>query len=135
MVSFGEMWMGLETVIQSKVSQKVKNKHHRIWFVCGSQRNGAHEIISKAEIETQAQRMDVQLPKRKQRGGINWETGIYIRTLPMYEIMRTYCIAQGQRRSPSMMVGGAKLHLASNPIPSRDTQRVQTYLCVPGPRD
>ena len=35
-VSFGEMWMDLETVIQSKVSQKEKNKHHIILFVCGS---------------------------------------------------------------------------------------------------
>ena len=30
---------------------------------------------------------------------------------------------QGQRRSLSKMVGGAKLHLESNPIPTRDTQR------------
>ena len=35
-VSFGEMWMDLETVIQSKVSQKEQNKHHIILFVCGS---------------------------------------------------------------------------------------------------
>ena len=47
------MWMYLEIVIQRKVSQKEKNKHHIILFVCGSWRNGAHEIISKAEIETQ----------------------------------------------------------------------------------
>ena len=35
---------------------------------------------------------------------------------------------QGQRRSHSKMVGGAKLHLESNPIPARDVQRAQTYL-------
>ena len=35
---------------------------------------------------------------------------------------------QEQRRSPSKMVGGAKSHLDSNPIPSRDAQRAQTYL-------
>ena len=35
---------------------------------------------------------------------------------------------QGQRRSPSKMVRGAKLHLESNPIPARDAQRAQTYL-------
>ena len=35
---------------------------------------------------------------------------------------------QGQRRSPRKTVRGAKLHLESNPIPARDTQRVQTKL-------
>ena len=35
---------------------------------------------------------------------------------------------QGQRRSPSKMVGRAKLHLESNPIPTRDTLRAQTNL-------
>ena len=35
---------------------------------------------------------------------------------------------QGQRRSPSKMVGGVKSHLESNPIPTRDTQRAQTNL-------
>ena len=30
------------------------------------------------------------------------------------------------------MVGGAKLHLESNPIPTRDTWRAQTKLCAPG---
>ena len=35
---------------------------------------------------------------------------------------------QGQRRSPSKMVGGVKSCLESNPIPARDAQRAQTYL-------
>jgi len=35
---------------------------------------------------------------------------------------------QGKRRSPSKRVGGEKSHLESNPIPTRDTQRAQTYL-------
>ena len=35
---------------------------------------------------------------------------------------------QGQRRSPNKMVRGAKLSLESNPIPTRDAQRVQTNL-------
>ena len=37
---------------------------------------------------------------------------------------------QGQRRSPSKMVGGAKSHLESNSIPARDDQRAQTKPCV-----
>ena len=35
---------------------------------------------------------------------------------------------QGQRRSPSKMVGGAKSHLELNPIAARDAQRAQTNL-------
>ena len=35
---------------------------------------------------------------------------------------------QGQRRSPSKMVGGAKPCLESNPIPTRDSWRAQTNL-------
>ena len=39
---------------------------------------------------------------------------------------------QWQRRNPSKMVGGANLHLESNPTPARDAQRAQTYLVHPG---
>ena len=35
---------------------------------------------------------------------------------------------QGQRRSPSKMVGGEKSHLASNPIPAREAQRAKRNL-------
>ena len=35
---------------------------------------------------------------------------------------------QGQRRSPSKIVGGVNLCLESNPIPTRDSQRAQTNL-------
>ena len=38
---------------------------------------------------------------------------------------------QGQRRSPSKMVGGAKSHLEWSPIPTRDARRVQTKLLCP----
>ena len=36
--------------------------------------------------------------------------------------------AQGQRRSPSKMVGGVNLCVESNPITARDAQRAQTNL-------
>ena len=48
---------------------------------------------------------------------------------------------QGQRRSLSKTVRGAKSHLESNPIPARDAWRAQTSPpkvligCAPGPRD
>ena len=34
-VPFAEMWMDLEIVLQSEVSQKEKNKYHLISFICG----------------------------------------------------------------------------------------------------
>ena len=37
MVPFPERWIGLETVIQSEVSQKEKSKYHCIMHVCGIQ--------------------------------------------------------------------------------------------------
>ena len=40
---------------------------------------------------------------------------------------------QGLRRGPSKMVGGARLHLESNPTPTRDAPRAQVKpLCTPG---
>ena len=33
--SFVEMWMDLESVIQSKVSQEEKNKYHILMHICG----------------------------------------------------------------------------------------------------
>ena len=33
------------------------------------------------------------------------------------------------------MVGGAKSHLESNPLPARDAQGIKQSLCAPGPRD
>ena len=33
--SFAEMWMDLESVIQSKVSQKEKNKYRILMHICG----------------------------------------------------------------------------------------------------
>ena len=34
-VSFAEMWMDLETVIQIEVSQKEENKHCILTHICG----------------------------------------------------------------------------------------------------
>ena len=34
-VQFAEMWIDLETVIQSEVSQKEKSKYHIISLICG----------------------------------------------------------------------------------------------------
>ena len=50
--SFVEMWMDLESVIQSEVSQKEKSKCIKT-FICGIWKNGIDDLICKAEIETQ----------------------------------------------------------------------------------
>ena len=51
--SFVEMWMDLETVIQSEVSQKERNKYRILMHICGIEKSGTDEPICKAEIETQ----------------------------------------------------------------------------------
>ena len=51
--SFVETWMDLETVIQSEISQKEKNKYHILTHICGTKKNGTDEPVCRAEIETQ----------------------------------------------------------------------------------
>ena len=49
--SFAEMWMDLESVIQSEVSQKEKNKYRKLTHICGIWKNGTDEPICRAGIE------------------------------------------------------------------------------------
>ena len=51
--SFAEMWKALETVIQTEVSQKEKNKYRILTHICGIQKTGIKDPICKAEMETQ----------------------------------------------------------------------------------
>ena len=53
--SFVETWIDLETVKQSEVSQKEKNKCCILMQICGIQKNGTDELVCKEEIETQMQ--------------------------------------------------------------------------------
>ena len=82
-----ETWMNLETVIQSEVSQKEKNKYRILTHICGIQKNGTDEPVCRAEVETQMQRTNLWTPRGgRQRGGgggggMNWEIGIDIYTL------------------------------------------------------
>ena len=83
--SFVETWMDLETVMQSEVSQKEKDKHCILMHVCRTQKNGTDELVCRAEIETQMWRTNVWTPRGESgRGGggvMNWEIGIGIYTL------------------------------------------------------
>ena len=45
--------MDLETVIESEISQKEKNKYHVILLICGIYKNDMDELINKAEIKTE----------------------------------------------------------------------------------
>ena len=72
-VPFEDMWMDLETVIQSDGSQKEKNKCCILTYICGIQRNGIDDLICEAEIETQMQRTNVWIPREK--GGVWDELG------------------------------------------------------------
>ena len=47
-----ETWMDLESVIQSEVSQKEKNKYRILTHICGMQENGTDEHICRGGIET-----------------------------------------------------------------------------------
>ena len=83
--SFVEMWMDLETVIQSEVSQKQKNKYRILTYLCGILKNVTDEPVCKAEIQTQTQRTNIWAPRGERENGINWEIGIDIYTT-MYKI-------------------------------------------------
>ena len=45
--------MNLQPLVQSKVSQKKKNKYHILMHMCGILKNGIDDLICKTEIETQ----------------------------------------------------------------------------------
>ena len=51
--SFVKTWMDLQTVIQSEVSQKEKNKYRILTHICGTEKNGTDEPVCRAESETQ----------------------------------------------------------------------------------
>ena len=62
-MSFVEMWMDLESVIHSEVSQKEENKYRILTHICGIQKGGIDDLICKTEIKTQMQRTNVWTPR------------------------------------------------------------------------
>ena len=61
---FAETWMDLETVMQTEVSQKEKNKQYALPYICRIQKNGTDKSTCKAEIETWSQRANAWAPRR-----------------------------------------------------------------------
>ena len=66
-VPFVEMWMDPETVIQSEVSQKEKNKYCMLTHICRIQKNGTNELICRARIEAKNRHVSVR------RGAEMWD--------------------------------------------------------------
>ena len=76
--SFVEMWMDLETVIQSEVSQKEKNKYHiltHIWNLKENWYRRSYLQSRNRDTDVENKRMDT---KGEREGGMNWEIGIDI---------------------------------------------------------
>ena len=44
------IWMGLEAITQSEVSQKEKDKYHRMLLICGIQKNVIDELTCKQTV-------------------------------------------------------------------------------------
>ena len=78
------MWMDLESVIQSELSQKKKNKYCISTHIYGIQKNGTDEPICKAGIETQMQK---HVDTEGKEGGTNWEISTDIYTLPYVKLI------------------------------------------------
>ena len=52
-------WMNLERILQSEVSQKEKDKYRILTHIYGNQKNGTEELIYRAAMEKQKQRIDI----------------------------------------------------------------------------
>ena len=78
---FAAIWMDLEIVIPSEVSQTQKDKYHMILLICGILKKATNELTYKTKIELQMSKTNLWLSGRKWGGGINWESGIDMYTL------------------------------------------------------
>ena len=50
---FAAMWMDLETILLSKISQTEKDKHHMTSHICDILKDDTNELIYKTEVESQ----------------------------------------------------------------------------------
>ena len=70
------MWIDQESVIQSEVSQKEKNKYHILMDIYGIQKNGMGEPICREGIEMQTEACGC---RGKEEGETNW--GVALTTM------------------------------------------------------
>ena len=80
---FAATWMDLEIIIWSEVSQTEKDIYHMTSLMWNLKKNDTNELIYKTEIDSQAQKTNLWLPKGKGGvgRGINHKFGINIYTL------------------------------------------------------
>ena len=69
------MWMNLEPIIQSEVSQKEKNNYCILMHVHGIQKEGTDEPIYKGAVETQTLRTDLWTLLGWKEEGDGWRYG------------------------------------------------------------
>ena len=62
-------WSKLESIIQSKVSQKEKHQYSILTHIYGSQKDGNDDLIGKKANETQIKRTDFWTLWEKMRVG------------------------------------------------------------------
>ena len=49
---FAAMWMDLETILLSKISQTEKDKHHMTSHICEILKDDTNELVYKTEVES-----------------------------------------------------------------------------------
>ena len=86
---FIETWMDLESVIQSEVSQKEKNKYRLLMNECVIWENGADEPRRRNGDA------DVENGCVNKGGRMNWETGMDICAFLVCCLVGTCCMVQG----------------------------------------
>ena len=83
-VPFSVTWMDIESIINSEVNQKEKNKYCIFKHICGIYKNGLDDLICKAEIDIENKCMDTILREKRKVGCIGRLRLIYIHTYIYY---------------------------------------------------
>ena len=89
---FAVTWLDLEIIILNEISQTEKYKYHMISLICEIQKNDTNELIYKAEIDSQIQKTNSQLPKGREVGmnqefGINRYTLLYVKQITNMDLL------------------------------------------------
>ena len=77
-------WMNLETIIQSEVSQKEKDKYCILTHIYGIWKSGTEEFIYRAAVEKQTESRLMETGRGEERGRcverVTWELALlYVR--------------------------------------------------------
>ena len=81
---FAEAWVDLETVIQSEVSQKEENKYRLILLHVNLEKWYRWTYLQSRNRDTDVEDK-IMIAKGEKLGGMSWEIGTGIYTLPCIE--------------------------------------------------